>query len=409
MSGSSLFDPDADWVDYEAAGLSGPEDVLNTAIEVLRFVNLDEDVYQLGLRASIDPERTPELAARALDARRAMAGRFESDPQLGRLVEVFDPERYNTNATLAENLLFGTPVGDDFKIDNLAEHPYVIEIIEECGLVDDLRQVGFKLASTMVELFADLPPDHEYFRQFSFINPEDLPDYKTLLSRADPSNLEALPEADRQRLLSLPFKLAPARHRLGLIDDALQSRVLDARRLFREKLPERFTKSIAFFDPDQYNPAATLQDNILFGRIAYGQAQAAQKISELIAQVLDDLGMHGEVVAAGLEAEVGVGGSRLSLPQRQKLALGRAIMKQPEVLIFFEPTGALDPVEQTDLMRRILERFADRTVIWGLQRTDQAPHFGRVLVMREGRIVEQGSYDELNREGTALRTMIAAA
>ena len=39
----------------------------------------------------------------------------------------------------------------------------------------------------MVELFADLPPDHEYFSQFSFIAPEDLPTYRTLLSAADPA------------------------------------------------------------------------------------------------------------------------------------------------------------------------------------------------------------------------------
>ena len=56
------------------------------------------------------------------------------------------------------------------------------ETLEATGLLHDLYDVGFRLAQTMVELFADLPPDHEYFRQFSFIAPEDLPTYRTLLT-----------------------------------------------------------------------------------------------------------------------------------------------------------------------------------------------------------------------------------
>ena len=49
----------------------------------------------------------------------------------------------------------------------------------------------------MLELFADLPPDHEYFSQFSFIAPEDLPAYRALLTRADPAQLDRLSAEDR--------------------------------------------------------------------------------------------------------------------------------------------------------------------------------------------------------------------
>ena len=161
------------------------------AVRALAMVRLDRDVYHMGLRGTIDPEAQPEVAAAVLEARRAMRARLE-DPRLGRLVEVFDPERYNTNATLAENLLFGAPVDETFDIDHLAAHPYVQQILDRAGLTDTLVEVGFKLAATMVELFADLPPDHEYFRQFSFISADDLPDYRALTTRVDPSRLDTL-------------------------------------------------------------------------------------------------------------------------------------------------------------------------------------------------------------------------
>ncbi|MEZ5933749.1 MAG: ABC transporter ATP-binding protein [Alphaproteobacteria bacterium] len=406
-SGNSPFDIDADWVDYQAAGIDDPADLVPAAERVLAMVRLDRDVYQMGLRGTIDPEDQPEVADSVMNARRAMGERLQ-EPKLGRLVEVFDPEAYNSNATLAENLLFGSPIGDEFSIDHLASQPYVQDVMKESDLTEILIEVGHRLASIMVELFADLPPDHDYFRQFSFIDAEDLPDYRALIGRIDANRLEDLSETERQSLLSLTFKLIPARHRLGLVDEALQARIVAARRQFRENLPEALAASVAFFDPDCYTAGASLQDNILFGKIAYGQAQATERIGDLIGQVLADLDLRGQVIDVGLQAEVGVAGSRLSLPQRQKLALARALLKRPDILIVHDPIGPLDPGEQIAILDAMLEEFDGRTLIWSLSRSELAARFDHVLVMRHGQIVEQGAYDELNHDGSALHAMVAA-
>jgi ABC-type multidrug transport system fused ATPase/permease subunit len=406
-AGNLPFDSEADWIDYASAGLSGPEEVVPAAVRALTMVRLDRDVYHMGLRGTIDPEAQPEVAAAVLEARQAMRARLDN-PSFSRLVEVFDPARYNSNATLAENLLFGAPADQTFDIDHLAAHPYVQQILDRAGLTDMLVEVGLKVAATMVELFVDLPPDHEYFRQFSFISADDLPDYRALTSRADPSKLDALSREDRERLIALTFKLAPARHRLGLVDEALQARVLEARRLFREHLPEELRGSVAFFDAERYTAAASLQDNILFGKIAYGQAQATERIGELITEVLNELGLHERVVEVGLQAPTGVGGGRLSLAQRQKLALARALLKRPEVMILYDATASLDPAEQQAILDTLLEEFAKASLIWAVSRSDWAERFDHVLVMRGGRVVEQGRYDELNRDGSALHELIAA-
>jgi energy-coupling factor transporter ATP-binding protein EcfA2 len=378
-----------------------------TAARVLSLVRLDRDVYQMGLRGTIDPDEQPELAAAILEARRAMGERLR-DPRLGRLVEVFDPERYNTNATLAENLLFGAPIGTTFEMERTASHPYVRRIIDQAGLTNTLAEVGVKVASTMVELFADLPPDHEYFRQFSFIGADDLPDYRMLIGRIDANRLDALSGTDRERLTALTFKLIPARHHLGLVEEPLQARILEARRLFREQLPADLAGAVAFFDPGRYTAGASVQDNVLFGKIAYGQAQATERISELMEEVLQELGLRERIIETGLQAPTGVSGARLSLAQRQKLALARAIVKRPEVLVAYDPIGPLDPSEQTAVLDAVLEALSGRTVIWALSRGDWAQRFDHVLVMQRGRVVEQGDYAELNKDGSALHELSAA-
>jgi ABC-type multidrug transport system fused ATPase/permease subunit len=78
------------------------------------------------------------------------------------------------------------------------------------------------------------------------------------------------------------------------------------------------------------------------------------------------------------------------------------------VLIVYDPTGPLDPAEQTAVLDAVLEAFKDRTVIWALSRGDWAQRFDHVLVMQRGRVVEQGDYAALNKDGSALHELIAA-
>lgn len=409
QSGNLALDPQADWVDDAAASAAGPEGRFAVMKHALALVRLDEDVYQFGLRGRISSERQPELANAILNARRRMLRRLAEDRSLARLVEPFDPARYNTNATVAENLLFGTPVDERIDVERLVDHPYVREVLEQTGLVLPLLQVGYRLAQTMLELFTDLPPEHEYFRQFSFIDPERLPEYRALVQRADPDALNRLPRPDQDRLVALAFRLVPARHRLGLIDATIQAKVVTARQWLRQHLPPDLQGAIAFFDPDTYNDALPLQENILFGKVAYGQAQAHERTTALVRELLEDLGLRDQVLQVGLQFECGVGGSRLGLAQRQKLALAREIVKRPALLILQNPLAALDAADQEAIRAALLEEFEGRSLMWILGNADWAPHFDRVIVMQNGRVAAFGTFDQLEREPQAVATLLGSS
>jgi ABC-type multidrug transport system fused ATPase/permease subunit len=398
QAGNTALDFSADWIDYAAAGAAGPDELEQRMLDVLRAVDLDEDVYGRGLRGTIDPESRPDVAGKILDARAAVRERF-SDPQVSRLIEPFDAARYNTNASVAENVIFGIPLGDALNEENISENWYMRRILERVGLTGDFLKIGERVAETMVEIFADLPPGHEFFERFSFISAEDLPEFQAILGRAS-RGLDALGEPDRNRLIALPFKLIPARHRLDLTDESLQTRLLEARRAFAADLPEELGAEIAFFDPQGYNPAATIQDNILFGKIDYGQANAAQRVGTLIAEVLGGLGLRDIVMSAGLRSQTGSGGSRLSPVQRQKIGIARCLLKRPEILLINEAAAGFDARMQNIVVDRVLEESHGRTVLWVLNNATMANKFSHVLVMADGRIVEQGPPAELAEEGS---------
>lgn len=405
FAGNAADDPRADWVDLKEMGTTDGLGVHARLCQILDRVDLETDVYHLGLRGTVDPQRRPDIAEALLAARRSLRDRLQQ-ANLAHLIESFDRTKFNTNATLAENLVFGTPIGGAFDLDRLAEHPYVMGVLDGMLLSDTLIETGRRVAETMVELFADLPPDNPFFEQFSFISADDLPEFQALLGRVGREAPAKMKPEDRQRLLSLPFKLILARHRLGLVDEDLQQRIVEARAAFASGLPEDLRRGIEFFDSERYNTAASLQDNVLFGKLAYGQAQAATRVGQVVTEVLDKLGLRPLVLEVGLDFPVGIGGSRLTQAQRQKLAVARALLRRPDLLILNQSISALDGSAQGRLLAQVIEESKDRGLIWVLSRTQWARHFERVIVVKGGRIVEQGTYAELDRPGSALAELL---
>ncbi len=407
LAGNTGLDPQAGWTDYAAAGADGRESLRVRAMASLDLVEMGDTLYEMGLRGTLDPGERPEIAARLLSAREAIHQRLEA-PDMAELVEPFDEAKYNDNATVAENLLFGTPVGAAFDIDNLAESPYVREVLDKVGLTSDLLEMGRQVAGIMIELFSGLDAGHEFFDQYSFIEAEDLPEFHALLGRITKEGLEGLGADDRNRLLSLPFKLIPARHRLDQIDDDMRNRLLTARRTFAAELPAALESSVEFFDAGKYNAAASLQDNILFGKVAYGQALSAERVGAMIAEVVDQLGLRDEVMEVGLDYEVGIGGARLGIAQRQSLAIARSLLKRPDLMIVNEALTVLDDAVQTRILRNLIAEMKGRGLIFVSPRAKLAKDFGRVVVMESGKIVEQGTFAELDREGTRLSELLRA-
>lgn len=406
-SGNIDFDIHADWVDFAAAGVADEAALSSRIVEVLARLDFDADVYGFGLRWRLDPEARPEAAEKLLDARRALARRLVEDG-ITNLVETYDADRFNGNATVAENLLFGTPIGPAFEFEALAGNAYVQSVLAKVGLIDDLVEAGREVAETMIELFADLPPGHEFFEQFSFIGANDLPEFSAVLARVGKGGTAALTKDDRSRLLSLPLKLVAARHRLDVLDDRMKERLLEARRVFRTDLPPEAREQIEFFDADRYNAAASVQDNILFGKIAYGEGDAIARVPAVLAEVIDALSLRQTVIEVGLDYQVGTGGTRLSVAQRQKAAIVRALLKRPDFVILNEATSALDGPAQMTVMRGLKEELADRGILWVLHRASLARNFDRILVMSGSKLQEEGNFAGLDRKDSLLSLLVAA-
>jgi ABC-type multidrug transport system fused ATPase/permease subunit len=385
---------ETDWVDYNQAGVPGPAQLQTRMVEVMRLVDFEADVYEFGLNGRLDPAWQPEAAQRLVEARHRLAARL-AEAGASRIVERWNPHRFNRNASLAENLLFGTPSGPIFGDANLPRQPYFQHIIDEAGLTRDLLRIGREAAATMIEVFGEIDTHLDLVEEFGLVRPEELPEFRALLGRAEGKDTAALGQEDRARLLSLALRMVPARHRFEKVEEDLLVRILQAREQFAAALPNELRSAISFFDESRYNAAATFFDNILFGKIVVSEPNSQAMLHNNGAKIVDEMGLRGLIIEVGLGHPVGAGGTRLSPAQRQKVAIARAILKRPDLLVLNEATAELDAASQGKLLDILRRELAGRCLVCALPSATLAQKFDRVLVLRGGRLVDAGPPEAL--------------
>lgn len=382
LSGNSVFDINADWLDI---GDDEVESVLERSNRALSAVGMENDVLMLGLRMTINPDEYPELVEGILQARKHLADILD-EPECKGLVETWSKDKYNRNASLAENILFGTPTDEFFAIETLGKNPVILDALEKEGLSEVFIEMGRDVAVLMLELFKDLPPGHEFFERYSFIDADDLPDFQIIINAANENGLTALNEEQRGLLRDLPFRLTPAKHRLGLINQDNEPKLLSLRSTFAASLPSEHAKSLSFFDPEMYSPSSSILDNMLFGKIDSSRADANEKIVGIAVRVLDDLSLRLHVLDAGMSSEVGIAGRRLSAPQRQRLAIARNLVKQPSLLVVNEATAAFDAAGQASMFEAIRTSMEGQGLVWVGDQEPSDQDFDNILAVESGRV-----------------------
>jgi len=369
---------------YGCSDSDGP-DLDRRLLEAATAAGLDGFVHARGFSGTIDPAREPRLAVALVDARRAVRAALANEG-LADFVDPFDPARYNRHATIGENILFGRPVDETFREADLPAHPFARAVLEAEELTKPLARIGLSIAASMVEMFADIPDGHPLFERFSFFSASERGYFEDLLERRNERRRGPEPARDRERLIGLAFRYVESRHRLGLLDPETEARILAARASFAKLLPASLRPAIEFYDPDLVCGAASLQDNLLFGRLAQDRAGAESAVNPVIRRILQERSLDQEVFRVGLATWIDPRGLGLSAREIAAIDLVRCLVRRPDVVVVEHADAFADGMTEA-FVARLRRALAGRGLIVGLAEVtpalDQTP-FDAVVRFERG-------------------------
>jgi ATP-binding cassette subfamily B protein len=155
-----------------------------------------------------------------------------------------------------------------------------------------------------------------------------------------------------------------------------------------------YRRSLAVVPQESLLFEGTVRDNVAYGRADLTDSAVRSALRD--ANALDFVEEMG-----GLDGWIGERGGRLSGGQKQRLSIARALVRDPRILILDEPTSALDGTSEQLIKQALNRLLSGRTTFVVAHRLSTIREADRIVVLREGRIEEVGSHEELVRAGGA--------
>ncbi|MDE2705503.1 MAG: ABC transporter ATP-binding protein, partial [Gemmatimonadota bacterium] len=155
-----------------------------------------------------------------------------------------------------------------------------------------------------------------------------------------------------------------------------------------EQMPLRaFRDAIGYVPQDTFLFSESIRDNIALDSASSDEVERALEVAQLAADL--------KTFPQGLETIVGERGVTLSGGQKQRTALARSVVRQPKILILDDALASVDTRTEEQILTRLRDIMAERTTILIAHRISTVMAADHIIVLDEGRIIEEGTHDEL--------------
>jgi putative ABC transport system ATP-binding protein len=228
-------------------------------------------------------------------------------------------------------VLFGLPVAPADDMRGYARIPLVAEALTAAGARHELEAIGRDIAEEFATLVETVGEGSSVLDSFPAYPKADILAAAELVRAYHGQPPSAMKPEQRETLLVLALAFVQTRDRLDVLDEGRIDRLMAAQLRARAHLQGR--AGFVFFDEDRFNPGRSVAENILNAKLRHDRKAAWKQLAERMEAAIRAAGLRDELIRLGLGTQAGSGGANLSATARRRVALVRALLKRPQLVI----------------------------------------------------------------------------
>ena len=380
-SGNSTDPLGVNWLAPAADGAITEEALRDWWLDLVEGMGRGNALFRRGLDQKFNPDAYPHLAEQLVALRPKIASLVRGS-NLASYVYFFDDDSYNPALPVGDNLMFATP-RVPLSTEVLVQHPDFMPLLIELGLDDDMLQLAVEMIDLLRQIFGLDGTDHPLFRNLGLEadSYEKAVDLVAKLRR----DAEVL-TAEQSHLIAVPFVISAERIGTAFPED-MKERVLSMRRTHAKALQTRMSDLFTPLTEDQCVPGLTVLENVLFGKISDSAGSKGDDLHRLIADSLIEAGIDRLVPGLIFDMPISLGGANLPALYAELLAVSRAAIKKPDILILEAVLASYDADTRQALFRKLRTLLPDTTLVHLSAVHEDPDVFDTHFEIQQGRIV----------------------
>ena len=358
LTGNTTAHPEGDWVDYDQAG-SAKDALDDRLLQLVETVGLSGEIYSVALESRVDPSQVDVWTARIAEARRHLD---EMGEDFSDILEEWEPDQFNTNATILENVLYARPVKAQDQFADYVGDAAVMAVLNAIGATEKLVDLGREIAREFAELVEAVEADSSVLDSFPGYARTDILAASELVVALSSSarGKDTLKPEQRDLLLRLAFGFIPARDRLDVLDDDRIAELLGYRGEARKVLADR--DDFVRFDEEKFNPARNISGNLVTAKRRFDRRNAWKRLDTMMEEAVTKAGFRDDLIRLGLSRNVSSGGA-LSGSSKRRIGLVRAMIKRPDILIL-DGIASSDSADDVALRKALRAELPETAILY---------------------------------------------
>jgi ABC-type sugar transport system ATPase subunit len=292
--------------------------------------------------------------------------------------------QYNPALTVDENLLFAIARRKHRPGTTDAE-ARLLRIVTDLGLAPELLEVSRDIVISLNQTFGTDGTSHPLFRKLG-LDTAAFERALGILSNRKDSDLSRLDAAQKSELISLSAQIT-AEQMGAAFPEEMRRKVVALRAKHAARLQPALADLYAPITPDKAVLGLTVLENALFGRMADAAGARAEDIRGMVLEVITAAGLRPLVMDLIFDLPLALGGSNLPSVFAESLALARAAVKRPDVMVLDMPLASFSAEARDGLPEALRKLLPDSTLIFVADHFATPDAFDAHLEIRQGRLV----------------------